>query len=166
MTFLKMRTETALKKNKSNRSSKPYKQASSIGVIFSVEDKQKHEDIKEFIHHLEADGKKVTVLEYLPAKKENHEFKFDFFTIEELSFWGNLNSAIVTKFMEISFDYLFYIDKVSNPLILYILAQSKAACRIGKFNQEERQYFEFMIEQNGTNKGLIDTMLNYIRLLR
>ena len=58
-----MRTEAALKKNKSNRSSKPYKQAESVGVIFSVEDKQKHQDIKEFILQLERDGKKVTVFD-------------------------------------------------------------------------------------------------------
>ncbi len=90
--------------------------------MFSVEDKQKHLDVKEFIHHLEEDGKKVQVLEYLPLKKENYEFKFDFFTINDVNFWGRINSDWHLKFSETPFDYLFYIDKEPNPLALYLLA--------------------------------------------
>lgn len=161
-----MRTESALKKNKTTRGSKPYKQANNVGIVFSVEDKQKHLDIKEFIQQLERDGKKVQVLEYLPPKKENFEFKFDFFTMNDLSFWGNLESPVTTKFIETAFDYLFYIDKESNPLILNLLARCKAQCRIGRYDENESDFYELMIEQNGTNKGLMETMYNYTRQLR
>jgi len=166
MNFLKMRTASALKKNKTARGSKPYKQSVNVGVVFSVEDKQKHLDIKEFIQLLERDGKKVQVLEYLPPNKENFEFKFDFFTIKDLSFWGNLESPVTNTFIETSFDYLFYIDKESNPLVLNLLARCKAHCRIGRYNENESDFYELMIEQNGTNKGLIETMFNYTRQLR
>jgi len=166
MNFLKMRTDSALKKNKTVRGSKPYKQAASVGVIFSVEDKQKHLDVKEFIQQLEKDGKKVAVLEYLPLKKENYEFKFDFFTIEDLSFWGKLETPVTDKFVETPFDYLFYLDKESNPLVLNLLARSKAHCRVGRFNENESQFYELMIEQNGTNKGLMETMYSYTSQLR
>ncbi len=161
-----MRTDSALKKNKTSRASMPYKQAASMGIIFTVEDKQKHEDIKEFVQQLERDGKKVQILEFLPEEKTNHEFKFDFFTIKDLSFWGDVNAPNALKFAETAFDYLFYIDKESNPLILHLLARSKAHCRVGKFNELESPYFELMIEQNGTIKGLIETMYNYTRQLR
>jgi hypothetical protein len=166
MQFLKMRTETALKKNKTARASTPYKQAVTVGMIFTVEDKQKHEDIKEFIHLLERDGKKVQVLEFLPEKKNNHEFKFDFFTIKDLSFWGNITALNAIKFTETPFDYLFYIDKESNPLILHLMAQSKAHCRVGKFNEAESAFFEMMIEHDGTNKELMEAMYNYTSQLR
>jgi hypothetical protein len=69
MNFLKMRTEAALKKNKSNRNSKPYKQAESVGVIFSVEDKQKHQDIKEFIQQLER-GRKESYCIGIPTRQK------------------------------------------------------------------------------------------------
>lgn len=161
-----MRTESALKKNKSYRASMPYKQAANVGIIFSVEDKQKHHDVKDFIHKLEQDGKKVQVLEFLPAKKENYEFMFDFFTIKDLSFWGNLESNIASKFADTAFDFLFYVDKESNPLILHVLARSKAHCRIGRFVESNSPYYELMIEQNGTTKGLMETMYNYTRQLR
>lgn len=166
LNFLKMRTENALKKNKTQRASTPYKQAKRIGIVFSVEDKQKHLDIKDLISQFEQDGKTVQVLEYLPPKKDNFEFKFDFFTLNDLSFWGKLESQLTNTFVETPFDYLFYVDKEPNPLILDLLARSKAHCRIGRYNENNREYFEFMIEQNGTSKGLMETMYNYTRQLR
>jgi hypothetical protein len=161
-----MRTNQALKKNHSLRASLPYKQAVNIGVLFTVEDKQKHLEVKEFIHLLEQDGKKVQVLEYLPLKKENYEFKFDFFTIKDLSFWGKINSTPAQKFSDTPFDYLFYIDKESNPLALYLLATSKARCRVGRYLENEESFFEMMIGQNGTTKGLLDTMYKYTKQLK
>lgn len=161
-----MRTQAALKKNKTIHASTPYQKAASMGIIFTVEDKQKHEAVKELVRLLERDGKKVQVLEFLPDKKTNHEFKFDFFTIKDISFWGGVNAPNALKFAETPFDYLFCIDKESNPLILNLLAQSKAHCRVGKFSEAESSFFEFMIEQNGTNKGLIETMYNYTSQLR
>ncbi len=166
MNFLKMRTRSALRKNTTLRASIPYKQAHSIGIIFTVENQQKHQGIKEFIHLLEKEGKKVQVLEYLPKKKENYEFLFDFFSIEDLNFWGNLNSDKAIQFSQTSFDYLFCIDTESNPLILNIMARSKAHCRIGRFRELESPFFEMMIEQNGTAKGLIETMYKYTKQLR
>jgi hypothetical protein len=166
MNFLKMRTHSALKKNKALRASIPYKQAQNLGIVFTVEDKQKHLEIKDFVHQLEQDGKKVQVLEYLPEKKENHEFLFDFFTLKDFNYWGALNSDKAIKFYETPFDYLFYIDKDPNPLVLDLLARSKARCRVGRFHENESSFFELMIEQTGTIKGLIETMYKYTKQLR
>src|SRR6201990_1998216 len=118
MSFLKMRTSTALRKMSAKRASTPYKAAENIGIIFSVEDRSKHDNIKDLIKKLETDGKKVTVLEFLPKKKENYEFLFDFFTLDDLSFWGNITSEKAMKFSNTAFDYLFYIDSQLNPLVL------------------------------------------------
>lgn len=166
MQFLKWRTKSALKKNKTARASIPYKQAVNIGIIFTVEDKHKHDAIKDFAHQLERDGKKVQVLEFLPENKNNHEFKFDFFTIKDLSFWGEIIASNALKFAQTPFDYLFYVDKESNPLLLHLLAISKAHCRVGRFNEPESDFFELMIELNGNDKGLIESMYNYTSLLR
>jgi hypothetical protein len=143
-----------------------YKRVQSIGIIFSVEDKQKHEDIKDFIRHLEQDGKKVQVLEFLPRKTDNYEFLFDFFSDKDLSFWGHITSNEARKFIEVPFDFLYYIDRQSNPMILHLLALSKARCRIGKFAEPESDFFELMIEHKGTTRGLIDSMYQYSKQIR
>lgn len=166
LTFLKWRTQSALRKNKSLRASTPYRKANLIGIIFSVEDRQKHDDVKEFIRQLEMEGKQVKVLEFLPKKKDNYEFLFDFFTIQDLSFLGQIKNTQAEKFCDTPFDYLFYIDQQPNPLILNMLARSRAHCRVGKHQEGNEPYFELMIAGNGTPKGLIDSMHKYTKQLR
>lgn len=164
--LLKLRTHSYLKRNKSLRSSVPYQQAINLGIAFTVEDKEKHDHVKEFIRKLEHDGKKITVITFLPGDKQNYEFKFDYFTEDAISFWGNNTSSNASQFCDTVFDYLFYLDTEPNPLILNLLARSKAKCRFGKYWEEGKPYFEFMIESAGNTKGLIEGMLNYTSQLR
>lgn len=166
LNFLRIRTNNQLKKNKTLRASTPYSQALTIGVIFSVEDKKKHDDVKEFIHKLERDGKKVQVLEYLPVKKENYEFKFDFFTLNDISFWGKLESQITIKFSDTPFDYLFCLDSETNPMVLYVLARSKSKCRVGRFQESDQPFFELMIDSQPGTKNLIDGIYKYTTQLK
>lgn len=164
--LLKARTNWELKSNKVMRSTVPYKQALNVGVIFTVEDKQKHEAVKEFIKKLETDGKKVQVIEFLPENKDNYEFKFDFFSEKDISFWGKITAENAIRFSDAPFDYLFYIDINPNPLILYLLARGKARCRVGRSWTDARSYFEFMIESFNSNQSLIDSMYKYTSQLR
>lgn len=106
------------------------------------------------------------MLEYLPKQKDNYEFMFDFFTVNDLSFWGKVESPDADKFIDTPFDYLFCIDNDTNPLVLHVLARSKARCRIGKYAEKCNPYFELMIEQNGSIKNLIESMYKYTRQLR
>lgn len=159
--FLKQRTANQLKKNKAVRKSTAYKQVETIGILFSVEDRKKHDEVKEFIHKLQQDGKKVHVLEFLPEKKENFEFMFDFFSVKDISFWGKIESAKTLKFSDTSFDYLFCLDAKLNPMITYVLARSKSKCRVGKFNENVKALFELMIDSNANTKSLIDGMYRY-----
>lgn len=164
--LLRLRTGWELKKNKATRSTVPYQQALNVGVIFTVEDKQKHECVKEFIKKLEHDGKKVRVIEFLPENKENYEFKFDFFTENDVSFWGKITAENAIRFSDAPFDYLFYIDITPNPLILYLLARGKARCRVGRSWVDARPYFEFMIESFNSNQSLVEGMYKYTSQLR
>lgn len=166
MKFLNMRTQSALKKNKAVRATIPYASAQRVGILFTVEDQQKHLMVKDFISKLTHDGKQVQVLEFLPKKKENPEFRFDYFTMEDLSFWGKVTNEQVEKFSKINFDYLFTVDTRTNPLIQNLLANSKAHCRVGKYDEAATPFFELMIDANGSTQGLIDNMYNYTKKLR
>jgi hypothetical protein len=161
LTFLKFRTDWILKNNKTQRSNVSYNKAQQIGIIFSVEDKGKHETVKELVRKFEQDGKQVKVLEFLPEKKENYEFKFDFFSERDLSFWGNITSADALKFADTPFDFLFYLDTVPNPFILHLMARSKSKCRVGRSWEDGRSYFEFMIESVANIKVMVETMYKY-----
>lgn len=137
-----------------------------MGIIFTVEDKQKHFAVKEFIKKLEHDGKHVQVLEFLPYKKENYEFRFDYFTDEDVSFWGNINSNNAIQFASAPFDFLFYLDLSPNPFILNLLAKSKAKCRVGRNWENGSAYLDFMIDSVANNQALFETIHKYISQLR
>ncbi|MEJ7645759.1 MAG: hypothetical protein WKF87_14285 [Chryseolinea sp.] len=163
--LLQIRTDMLLRK-KTARDNVPYQSSRQIGVIFTVEDKAKHESVKEFIRKFEADGKQVKVIEYLPFDKQNYEFKFDFFTDNDLSFWGNITSNDALKFVDIPFDYLFYLDTDPNPLMLHLLARSKAKCRVGRQWENGHSYFEFMLESVANINTLLEIMRRYVIQLR
>lgn len=161
LNFLKFRTNLVLKYNKAQRTNVPYNKAEQIGIIFTVEDKVKHETVKDLIKKFEHDGKQVQVIEFLPDKKDNYEFKFNFFTEKDLSFWGNITSNDALKFADTPFDFLFYLDTTPNPLILHLLARSKANCRVGRSWDADRSYFELMIESEENIKSMVETMYKY-----
>jgi hypothetical protein len=83
-----------------------------------------------------------------------------------LNFWGNVTSNEVLRFADQPFDYLFYIDIESNPLFNYILAKTKAHCRIGKFKVKENAFYELMIDSRGSYKELLDAVYKYTKELR
>ena len=166
LNFLKRRTNMLLRNNNTPRTNVPYKKAQQIGIIFSVEDKMKHDNVKELIKKFEQDGKQVTVIEFLPENKDNYEFRFDFFTEKDLSFWGNITSTGALKFADTPFDFLYYLDTTPNVMILHLLALSKAKCRVGRSWDEGTSYFEFMVESVENIKVLIETMYKYTALLR
>ncbi len=166
LSFLKYKTLSYLRKNRAIRASLPYKHAQHIGIIFSVEDRSKHDQIKEFVKRLEQDGKRVSVISFLPKNKDNYEFMYDFFTDADLSFWGNITSANAMRFAETPFDLLYYIDTTPNPLIMNLMARSNAKCRVGKFWERREPFFELMIENKDGTRSLIDAMYRYTRVLR
>jgi hypothetical protein len=161
LNFLKYKTKAYIKNNTTPRTSLPYKQAQNIGIIFSVEDRAKHDQVKDFVKRLELEGKQVKVIQYLPTNKDNYEFLYDFFTDKDLNMWGTIKSENAIRFSDTPFDYLFYLDITPNPLVLNLLARSKAKCRVGKFFPKGEPYFEFMLEVNDGTKSLIDTIHRY-----
>lgn len=166
LNLLKFKTNSYLRRNKSLRASLPYKQALNIGIVFTVEDRFKHESVKSFIKKLEDEGKKVSVVTFLPRDKQSYEFKFDYFTERDVSFWGSITAPAAVAFSEKPFDYLFCLDTEPNPLILNLLARSKARCRVGKHFENAEPFFELMIGTSRRPEGLMDEMLNYTSLLR
>ncbi|MEX1240824.1 MAG: hypothetical protein WEB30_13955 [Cyclobacteriaceae bacterium] len=164
--FLRYKTKSYLRKNKTLRYNEAYKKAVSIGLIFTVEDRQKHDQIKNLIRKFEHDGKKVKTLAYLPRNQENYEFMFDFFTYREISFWGNITANSALEFADAPFDFLLYLDANPNDLILNVVAKSKAKCRIGKFWKEGEPFFEMLIENKGDSKVLLEELYKYVTALR
>lgn len=165
-TFIRLQVNSLAKKSKAIRSSIPFDDALSFGIIYTTDDKRKHDIVKDLCKQLEAKGKRVNVLTLLPEKKENFEFLFPYYTKKDFSFFGQLQSHDADKFYAMTFDYLYCLDEVPQPMILYILAKSKAKCRVGKYAEGLEHFFELMVEEKGSIQQLKDNMLKYTAVLR
>jgi hypothetical protein len=164
--FLPHNTRNQLRKNKALRSSTTFKKAQQVGILFTVEDRSKHDIVKEFIKKIETEGKVVKVLAFLPEKKENFEFLFDYFTSKDISFWGSLTSHDALAFSNLPFDFLYCLDEEPNAIVLNLLARSKAKCRVGKYKTGNEDFFELMIVSRNGTKTLIEGELRYSKELR
>ena len=117
------------------------------------------------IRKLEQDGKKVSVISFLPKNTENFDFLFDFFSEKDVNFWGTVTSENAIRFTEKPFDFLFYLDTLPNPMLMHLIARSKAHCRVGRFWQGNEKYFELMIESKDSTRSLIDGIYQYTSIL-
>lgn len=162
-----LKTNRLIKKEAKSRQAVNYFKARKVGLVFTIEDMEKHEQIKKFVKMLELDHKEVSVLAYLGKGKHNHEFKFDFFTSKDFTFWGDFNSNYLEKFAAQPFDYLFNLDLASNVYIENLLARSNAKCRIGGYNGHSDRFFEMMvkIDQAGGFNTLVDQIYHYTKAL-
>ncbi|MDQ3392720.1 MAG: hypothetical protein M3512_01195 [Bacteroidota bacterium] len=166
--LLNYKTRKILGNNNVARQTIAYKKAWEVGILYSVDDLQKHEMIKDFIKLLEKDVKKIEVLTYLGKDKENLEFRYNFFTISDFSFWGDPTADSIVKFAEKKFDFLLYLDLESNIYMENILARSQASCRIGGYYSDKQDFFELMVnvKENDQIRHLIDQMYHYIKIIK
>lgn len=165
-----MKTRSFLKKQPKDRVTIGYKHAMHVGVIFTIEDEKKHEEVKKFVNDLMQEEKKVEVIAFLGKGMENHEFKFDFFTEKDFTFSGDINGRQLITFTSKPFDYLINLDLEPNLYIENILARSKAKCRIGHYRgPQSHQFFELMISLNGQEpslNGLYEQIFHYTKSVK
>ena len=161
--ILSMRIKYWLRKNKTTRSTTAYSNVVSVGVVFCILEETLLININSFIHKLQKDNKQVTVLAYLPNNMEQYNYPYNYFTPENISFWGRFKNSEATNFMHQSFDYLLHLDDKQSTVVRGILAQSNAKCRIGKYANTSNPYYELMI--NSQKKDYLQEMYNYISIL-
>ncbi|MEJ2004837.1 MAG: hypothetical protein P8X57_07720 [Cyclobacteriaceae bacterium] len=108
----------------------------------------------------------MSVLSFLPKDVQNYEFRYTFFTEKDLSFFGAFKSEEVKKFINQPFNYLLYFDFESDPIMRYILALSRAQCRVGNFEEANRQYCDLMVAPQQPNyESLSHEMYKYTKVL-
>ena len=165
-TLVAYKTKNELKNNQIARQSVDYENASLLGLLYTAEDLKKHDEVKALVRKFEKDGKKVEVLSYLPKDVQNFEFRYTFFTEKDISMFGKIKSKDILDFCNKPFDYLFYFDFESDMFMRYLLAKSQAKCRVGNFEEMNRQYCDLMVAPQQPNyKSLAFEMYKYTKIL-
>jgi hypothetical protein len=161
--LLQKRTERLLTKNQSTGNTVSYKEANNIGILFTQETREKYLAIRKMAKQFINDSKKVEVLCFLEKGGENYDFRYDYITSKDIGMWGKMQSPSATKFAEINFDYLYYLDLDQNIYLENVLAMCTASCRIGFYRETNQGLLDLMIQVSGTSsfEDAIDQLIFY-----
>ena len=153
----------------STRQTTDYQRAQRIGVLFQVAEDDSQEDIDRFIKALKQDGKQVEAMTFFHKEQDVQEgYAYPYFTEKDISVLGAFKSEALEVFMNQSFDYLFCISRETSEAFTFIMAKSKAKCRVGKYTEGKENIFELMmhIPPNEGLSKLTSEMLNFAQSIR
>lgn len=124
-----------------------YEEARTVGILFNSTDEDSHGALNFWVKMLKKDGKKVRAMAYFEEKHSNpYDFKFDFFTKEDLRRGDEVHTDEVQAFMQERFDYLYCVSLQHFKPFDYIMRYSHAKCRIGSFYEDDTERpYELMI---------------------
>ena len=163
-----LQTQLLIKKDRKlhHRGPVNYNEAAWIGLLYSVEDRAKHDAVTDFVERLEEEDKKVEVMTFLGKGRDNYDFKYDFFSAEHINLLGRIKAPNVKKFVNRKLDLLFYLDYEQNPYLEPLLVMSQAKCRIGRLGQgTKNDLFELMIKTDiGSTTELIEQLHRYAKI--
>ena len=120
-----------------------FSNAKSIGLLF--ENDENYKKTKPFIEMLTKEGKSVT---FLIRSKEKESPSSNHYIHSDFNWIGTITSEKIDKFINNSFDYLFMLNEDCHFLNEYILASSKAKCRVGLNNENNQRLFELMFDNS------------------
>jgi hypothetical protein len=158
--FILRKTRRKVKKSTVSRENISFRNAKSIGIIYSWEGKRKAEVINDFAKELEITGKKVQILCFSRVDLKVIPVLIDFFRPNDFSYFGKIKSHKLNDFINLRFDFLFHLDTTENVYIENVMAQSKARCRVSRADYTKKDLYDFMIQTKG-HVG-IETLCNEI----
>lgn len=148
-----------------------FDQARTIGILYHGDVPKKQEVIHQLVTELEKLGKQVSTLCYVHDPKEATNFTAPTVTLRDIKLLGQIMHPQAQEFANTSFDYLYQVDLASHPVIDYLMARSKAKCRVGYYTASRAGLFEIMVSLAEKSEGaaitdLITQMLHYTQLLK
>lgn len=108
-----------------------YESAKNIGILYNSEQFGKS-IIHDLQKEIEQDEKVVSTLGFLANAQKDfiEQGKYEF-TDKDISTTGVIKNEVISQFTAIPFDFLIALDTSMNLNYKYVLASSKAICKIG-----------------------------------
>jgi hypothetical protein len=143
-----------------------YKEAKRIGILFETTKKQPSEWMNGLRERLQKEGKEVELLGFF-SKPPQQETEEAFFTSKDISISGKIASDKVDAFVKKEFDYLYCISEEDSAVFDSILAESRAKCRVGRYNSKKNMLYELMIHLRPEDNynTLVDEMLKFTKAI-
>jgi len=124
--------------------------ARTIALLYYLPDEDTYKKVEEFIRLFTEKGIKVRVVSYTDQKITPHYFipklMQDILTIKDINWQFTPVKPFVKDFLEEEFDILINLSLTEQFPLLYLSAKARASLKIGKFDEEQQEYYDLMIE--------------------
>jgi len=150
-------------KGKSNPTRKEhctYSDAKSIGILYHADD---FEEIllDPMIAQLKTDGKDVAIFGF----KEKSDEEQLTFSKKDISGTGSIKSDSLSFFVNQPFDFLLCLDSSENINFKYVMALSKATCKIGFEAPQYHDLLQMSIKLDENKQKSVANILKYLKMI-
>jgi hypothetical protein len=167
----------SLKKELANfrRNQKPntfkFGEIKTVGILFDAKNTEDFETVKRYLLYLREYKKRVKIIGYFNSKEipalTYSKLEYDFFSNKELNKIGKPTSPIIKNFIEEEYDLLLDLNVHDHFPLKYIAALSKAHFKVGKYNENDTEIYDMMIDADNTKtvKYFLRQIDTYINML-
>lgn len=156
----------ASKLNKSRQSAvHNFEDAQSVGILYREKGESFYILVKQYVKYLRSEHgiRDIMAMAYVEDKKilphyHVHKLKYDYFTGANLNWRMEPNCDQVQNFIDKEYDILIDFEKEPSLPLRFILAESKAAFKVGYYDPDNEPFYDMMLA-SGEN----DTFDEYVK---
>lgn len=144
--------------------------ARTVGLLYYLPDEDTYKQVEELIKLLSDNNLKVRVACFTENKIQPHYFipklSQDILIPKDISWLGKPEKAFVADFIAEEFDILIDLSLEEHFPLLYLAAMSKAAMKIGRFDESHQQFYDMMIHTTAVSslREFADQILHYLQM--
>jgi hypothetical protein len=166
---LKLELQDVQKDKKPNKFK--FDKAKTVGILFDATNAEDYEIVKRYVVYLREHQKRIKVIGYFSTKQiptlTYSKLEYDFFSVKELNWLGKPTSPVIQNFINEEYDLLIDLNIHDHFALKYISALSKAAFKVGKYDENNIETFDMMIDADNTKtvKYFLRQIDTYITML-
>ncbi len=145
--------------------------AKRIGILYTLDEVLDYERVSAFVRQLQGNHKEVKALGFVKNKNLIQRFlpkiSYDFFSKRDLTWFYKPIHTQVKDFIEKEFDLLIDLSLHDSFPLKYIAGLSKALLRVGKFSEENTDYYDLLIDmkQTTTSDEYLGQIQHYLSII-
>lgn len=137
-----------------------YSEASNIGILYNA-DEFNAEAVGKLEELLRNDGKEIAKIGYADKPSENVLV----FHRKDISNTGTIKKDNLSFFINQTFDFLISLDTSGNINYKYVLALSKATCKVGFETEQYYDLLQLSLKMDETKPKAVANMVRYLKMI-
>ncbi|MEQ6168574.1 MULTISPECIES: hypothetical protein [unclassified Ekhidna] len=137
-----------------------YAEATDIGVLFNSSEFS-GDSINKLEELLTNDGKKIAKMGFAEKPSEDKLI----FSKKDISPTGTIKKDNLDFFIKQSFDFLISLDTSQNQNYKYVLALSKAICKVGFETEQYNDLLQLSLKMDESKPKAIANIVRYLKMI-